>query len=251
MTMTLEGKVALVTGGNSGIGLAAAKLFAAQGAFVYICGRRQAELQQAAVGIGDTVTAIPADVSKLADLDAAYQRIAADGRRLDVLLANAGAGTYMPLASITEEHYDTTFDTNVKGLLFTVQKALPLFNDGGSIILTGSIASIKGIPALSVYNATKAAVRSFARTWILDLCERRIRVNVLSPGGVDTPGFRKAAGEDPAAQAAFAASVAAQVPLGRVGEPEDIARAALFLASEDSAYVNGIELFVDGGFAQF
>jgi NAD(P)-dependent dehydrogenase (short-subunit alcohol dehydrogenase family) len=249
--MKLKGKVALVTGGNSGIGLAAAKLLAAHGAFVYICGRRPAELQQAVKAIGCGVSAIPADVSNLADLDRVYRVIADDGRRLDILLANAGSGTYASLESITEEHYDGIFDTNVKGVLFTVQKALAHFNDGGSIILTASIASIKGIPALSVYNATKAAVRSFARSWILDLRDRRIRVNVLSPGAIDTPGLRKSAGDDPSAQAELVASFAAQVPAGRIGESEDVANAALFLASADSAYINGIELFVDGGFAQF
>ena len=200
---------------------------------------------------GESVAAIPADVSNLADLEAVYQAIAADGRRLDVLVANAGAGAYVPLVSITEDHYDNTFDTNVKGVLFTVQKALANFNDGGSIILTGSIASMKGIPGLSLYNATKSALRSFARTWILDLRDRRIRVNVLSPGAIDTPGLRMSAGENLAAQAELVASFAAQAPAGRIGEPEDIARAALFLASEDSGYVNGIELFVDGGLAQF
>ncbi len=247
----LQGKTALITGGNSGIGLATARLFVAEGAFVYICGRRKVELQQAEADIGHSVAAIQADVSNLSDLDAVYAAVAADGRRLDVLMANAGAGESLPLSSINEEHFDKTFGANVKGLLFTVQKALPHFKDGASIILTGSIASIKGIPGLSVYNATKAAVRSFARTWMLDLRDRRIRVNVLSPGAVDTPGLRKSAGEDLAAQSAFVASFKTLAPAGRIGEPQDIASAALFLASDESAYINGVELFVDGGIAQF
>jgi len=246
----LEGKVALVTGGNSGIGLATAKELVGEGAYVYITGRRQAELDAAVAAIGNGVTAVNADSSKLDDLDEVYSVLQRDHRKLDILFANAGGGTFAPIGNITEEDFDATFDTNVKGVLFTVQKALPHFNDGGSIILNASIAASKGIPGLSVYSASKAALRSFSRVWMMDLRERRIRVNTISPGPVDTPSFRAAGGADVVSQQNFIDSQAAQVPSGRVGLPVDIARAVVFLGSEDSAFVNGIELFVDGGIAQ-
>lgn len=249
MSKKLEGKIALVTGGNSGIGLATAKRFVAEGAFVYITGRRKENLDAAVKEIGSNVVGIQGDVSKLDDLDRIYAQIKQEKGRVDVVFANAGGGEFVPLGQITEEHFDKTFNTNVKGLVFTVQKALPLLPDGGAVVLNGSIVSIKGTPAFGVYNATKAAVRSFARTWTNDLKDRKIRVNVVSPGPIDTPaidGLVKTAEE--AAQ--FKAAMASQVPLGRMGEPDEIAKAAVFLASDDASYVAGVELFVDGGMAQ-
>ncbi|HSI84521.1 MAG: glucose 1-dehydrogenase [Candidatus Methylacidiphilales bacterium] len=245
----LAGKVAVVTGGNSGIGLATAQRFVAEGAYVYITGRRQAELDAAVAKIGSNVTGVQGDVSNLADLDRLYAQIKSEKGRVDILFANAGGATFVPLGEITEEHFDKTFNTNVKGLVFTVQKALPLFTDGGSIILNASIVSIKGMAAFSVYSATKAAVRSFARTWTVDLKERKIRVNALSPGPIETPGVDGLAKNEEEARA-IKAGLAAQVPLGRMGSPDEIAKAAVFLASDDSSYVSGIELFVDGGMAQ-
>jgi NAD(P)-dependent dehydrogenase (short-subunit alcohol dehydrogenase family) len=244
----LEGKIAVVTGGNSGIGLASARRFAAEGAFVYITGRRQPELDAAAAAIEGEVTGVRGDISSLADLDALYARVREEKGRIDVLFANAGLGEFKPLADITEEHFDHTFDVNVKGTLFTVQKALPLMTKGGSIILTGSTAASTGAPAFSVYGASKAAVRSFARNWILDLKGTGIRVNILSPGPTATPG---AAGlVEESEQDQFTELLASGVPLGRVGRPEEIAAAALFLASDESSFVNGAELFADGGAAQ-
>jgi NAD(P)-dependent dehydrogenase (short-subunit alcohol dehydrogenase family) len=245
----LEGKVAVVTGGNSGIGLATAKRFATEGAKVVITGRRQTELDKAVAEVGHGAIGVQGDVSKLADLDRLYAVVKEKHGRVDVLFANAGGGSFAALGSITEEHFDKEFGINVKGLLFTVQKALPLFTDGGSIILNASIVSIKGMPAFSVYSATKAAVRSFARTWTVDLKDRKIRVNALSPGPIDTPGVDGLAGSEEEAQQ-FKAGMASQVPLGRVGAPDEIAKAAVFLASDDSSFVTGVELFVDGGMAQ-
>jgi NAD(P)-dependent dehydrogenase (short-subunit alcohol dehydrogenase family) len=245
----LEGKVALVTGGNSGIGLATAKRFAAEGARVFITGRRQAELDAAVKQIGGNAFGIQGDVSNLADLDRLYEVIGREAGRLDVLFANAGGGEFLPLGQITEQHYDKTFGINVKGVLFTVQKALPLMPVGASIVLNASIVSIKGMPAFSVYSATKAAVRSFARTWSVDLKDRKIRVNAVSPGPIATPAIDVLAGGKEQGDA-FKAGMAATVPMGRVGEADEIAKAVVFLASDDSSYVTGIELFVDGGMAQ-
>ncbi|WP_298908881.1 SDR family oxidoreductase [uncultured Nostoc sp.] len=245
----LEGKIALVTGGNSGIGLATAKQFVAEGAYVYITGRRQVELDAAVEAIGKNVTAVQSDVSNLADLDRLFATIKQEQGHLDLIFANAGGGQIAPLGAITEEHFDKTFNINVKGLLFTVQKALPLLPEGASIILNASQTSIKGTPAFSVYSATKAAVRSFARNWILDLRERKIRVNAISPGVVPTSGYDHLGLNDQQLQE-FVDSQVSAIPLGRVGKPDEIAKAVVFLASGDSSFVNGIELFVDGGMAQ-
>jgi len=250
MSGKLEGRVAVVTGGNSGIGLATAKRFVAEGAYVFITGRRQAELDRAVEEIGPRAVGIRADSSNLADLDGLYDRVKIEKGRIDVLFANAGGGSMLPLGSITEEQYEDTFGRNVKGVLFTVQKALALLVDGASVILTGSTAAAGGTPAFSVYAASKAAVRAFARNWILDLKERRIRVNVISPGPTRTPGLVDLAGPDAAQQQGLLDHMAAQVPLGRVGDPDEIARAAVFLASDDASFVTGAELFVDGGEAQ-
>jgi NAD(P)-dependent dehydrogenase (short-subunit alcohol dehydrogenase family) len=238
----LNGKVAVITGGTTGIGLAAAKLFVREGAYVFITGRRQKELDEAVKAIGSNVTGVQGDVAKLADLDRLYETIKAKGR-IDIVFANAGLAEFSPLASITEEHFDKLFNINVKGTLFTVQKALPLLNDGGSIIVMGSVAGVKGTPAFGVYGATKAAIRNFVRAWTMELTERRIRSNVLSPGPTDTPAVTR--------QPADAiARIVSTIPMGRMGEPDEIAKAALFLASDDSSFVTGIELFVDGGRAQ-
>ncbi|MBQ5941509.1 SDR family oxidoreductase [Massilia sp. AB1] len=246
----LEGKIALVTGGSAGIGLATAQLFAQEGARVFITGRRQAELDAAVDKIGPNATAIQADSTSMADLDRVYATVEDAAGRLDVLFANAGGGDMMPLGQITEQHVDDAFGRNVKAVLFTVQKALPLLSQGASVVLSSSVTGVTGTPAFSVYSATKAAVRNFARSWILDLKERRIRVNVVSPGPVRTPGLVELAGDDAAAQRGLLDALASQVPLGRVAEPEEIAKAVLFLASSDASYVNGAELFVDGGMAQ-
>ena len=245
----LEGKIALVTGGNSGIGLATAKEFVGEGAYVFITGRRGPELAGAVKEIGNNVTAVRSDVSKLGDLDRLVAQIQREKGRLDVLFANAGIASYAPLGKITEELYDSIFDINVKGLLFTVQKALPLMPNGASIILNASIVGSKGLPANSVYSATKAAVRSFARTWTSDLKDRRIRVNAVSPGAIDTPGLNELLASSATGQQR-AKVIAATVPVGRFGRPDEIAKAVVFLASDDSSYVTGAELFVDGGFAQ-
>ena len=249
MSGKLEGKVAVITGANSGIGLATAKRFVAEGAYVFITGRRQAELDSAVKQIGENVTAVQGDVAKLADLDRLYATVKAKTGRIDILFANAGTAELAPLENITEEHFDKIFDTNVKGLLFTVQKALPLLPDGASIILNASIVASTGNPAFSVYSATKAAVRSFARTWILDLKERKIRVNAISPGPIGTPGLDGLAQTEGIGDQVKAGLVAS-VPMGRLGTPDEIARAAVFLASDDSSFVTGTELFVDGGAAQ-
>jgi len=249
MSKRLEGKIAIVTGGNSGIGLATAQRFADEGARVVITGRRQGELDQAVKRIGKDAIAVQGDVSKLGDLDRLYATVKEKHGRIDVLFANAGGGQIAPLGEITEEHFDRAFDTNVKGLLFTVQKALPLFKDGGSIILNASIVASKGMEAFSVYSATKAAVRSFARCWTTDLKSRKIRVNVVSPGPIDTPGYNNL-GLTPAQIEEFKKTVVGAVPMGYMGSADDIAKAVLFLASDDSSYVTGIELFVDGGMAQ-
>jgi len=248
----LEGKIALVTGGTSGIGLATAKRFVAEGAHVFITGRRQTELDAAVKEIGKNVTGVQSDASKLADLDRLFATIEQEQGHLDVLFANAGGGELVPLGTITEEHFDKTFNTNVKGVLFTVQKALPLLPLGASIILNASTASVTGNAAFSVYSATKAAVRSFARSWTLDLKERKIRVNAISPGVIPTPAYNHIGLSDEQVQEVqeFVSSQVSTIPLGRVGTPDEIAKAVVFLASDDSSYINGIELFVDGGMAQ-
>jgi NAD(P)-dependent dehydrogenase (short-subunit alcohol dehydrogenase family) len=241
----LEGKIALVTGGNSGIGLATAKQFVNEGAFVFITGRREPELAAAASEIGRNVSGVQGDVANLGDLDRLFAQIKREKGRLDIVFANAGFANVAPLGKITEDHYDSLFNTNVKGLLFTVQKALPLLPDGASIILNASIVASKGFAEWSVYSATKAAVRSFARTWTSDLKDRRIRVNVVSPGYTDTPPWHAAEGAEERIKAN-----SNSVPLGRYGTPDEVAKAVLFLASSDSSYITGTELFVDGGFAQ-
>lgn len=248
MNTRFNGKIALVTGGTTGIGLATARHLAALGAQVFVTGRRQAELDAAVAEIGPQATGIRADASVAADLDAVYAQIARQAGKLDILFANAGGGDMLPLGAITEEHFDRIFGTNVRGVLFTVQKALPLLVDGASIILTGSTVSIQGTASFSVYSASKAAVRNFARSWALDLKDRRIRVNVVSPGPVRTPGLGGLVPDD-ARQGLFD-HLAAQVPLGRLGEPEEVAHAVAFLASDEASFVNGVELFVDGGMAQ-
>ena len=238
----LQGKMAVITGGTSGIGLATAKLFVKEGAYVFITGRRQKELDAAVQAIGRNVTGVQGDVSRLADLDRLYEAVKTKGR-IDVVFSNAGVAEFAPLGKITEEHFDRLFDINVKGTLFTVQKLLPLLNDGGSIILNGSVGSVKGTPDFGVYGATKAALRSFVRTWTSDLKDRHIRSNVISPGPTDTPIVD--------GQPADAiARIVSTIPMGRMGEPDEIAKGVLFLASDDSSFVTGIELFVDGGRAQ-
>lgn len=245
----LEGKVAVITGGNSGIGLATAQRFVAEGAYVYITGRRQDLLDEAVKQIGRNITGVQSDISNLADLDQLYATVKLRHDHIDILFANAGGGELVALEAITEAHFDQTFDTNVKGTLFTVQKALPLLRDGGSVILTGSTTSITGIEALSVYSAAKAAVRSFARSWILDLRSRQIRVNAISPGPTNTPGLNGLVQTEEEREQLLT-HFASIVPLGRLGDPDEIAKAAVFLASDESSFVNGIELFVDGGQAQ-
>ena len=246
----LEGKVAVITGGNSGIGLATAQRFVADGAYVFITGRRQRELDAAAKQIGKSVTAVQGDVSSLADLDRLYATVKQQKGHIDILFANAGTGAFAPLGAITEEHFDKTFNANVKGLLFTVQSALPLLEDGSSIILNASIVSSTGSPALSVYSASKAAVRSFARTFTTDLKERNIRVNAVSPGVVPSPGHRNSFGMTEEQLKQYADSVVGNIPLGRTGTLDEVAKVVSFLASDDSSYVTGIELFVDGGMTQ-
>jgi NAD(P)-dependent dehydrogenase (short-subunit alcohol dehydrogenase family) len=245
----LEGKVGLITGGNSGIGLATAKQFVKEGAYVFITGRRDPELSGAVKDIGRSVTGVQGDVSNLGDLDRLVAQIKREKGRLDVVFANAGVAQYAPFGKITEEHFDSIFDINVKGLLFTVQKALPLMPDGASIILNASIVASKGLTANSVYSATKAAVRSFARTWTTDLRDRRIRVNAVSPGPIDTPGLSDLMASSGVGEQRLK-MMANSVPLGRLGTPDEIAKAVVFLASDDSSYITGTELFVDGGMAQ-
>jgi NAD(P)-dependent dehydrogenase (short-subunit alcohol dehydrogenase family) len=245
---TLNGKIALVTGGSTGIGLASAQALAAQGARVFITGRRQAELDAAVASIGASASGIRADASVLSDLDAVYAEIAKQTGRLDILLANAGGGDLLPLGAITEEHFDRIFGTNVRGVLFTVQKALPLLSDKASVILTSSTTSVKGTAGFSVYSASKAAVRNFARSWALDVKDRGIRINVVSPGPVRTPGLGGLVSDDQ--QQGLFDALAAQVPLGRLGEPDEIGNVVAFLASDASSFINAAELFVDGGMAQ-
>ena len=242
----LEGKIALVTGGNSGIGLATAKQFVNEGAYVFITGRREQELAAAVKDIGRNVTGVQGDVANLGDLDRLFGQIKREKGKLDIVFANAGGALPLaPLGEITENHYDSLFNINVKGLLFTVQKALPLMPDGASIILNASIVASKGLPAWSVYSATKAAVRSFARTWTTDLKARRIRVNAVSPGFTDTAPWHSTEAAEESMK-----TISSSVPLGRFGTPDEIAKAVAFLASDDSNYITGTELFVDGGFAQ-
>jgi NAD(P)-dependent dehydrogenase (short-subunit alcohol dehydrogenase family) len=245
----LDGKIALVTGANSGIGLATAKRFVAEGAYVYITGRRESELAAAVKEIGKNVTGVQGDVSKLADLDRLYAQIKQEKGKLDVVFANAGIAKLAPIGTITEEFYDSIFDINVKGVLFTVQKALPLLPDGASVILNASVVGSKGLQANSVYSATKAAVRSFARTLTTDLKDRHIRVNVVSPGMTSTPGLDELLGSTGVGKERRSAAPAT-IPMGRMGQPDEIAKAVVFLASDDSSYVTGVELFVDGGLAQ-
>jgi NAD(P)-dependent dehydrogenase (short-subunit alcohol dehydrogenase family) len=242
----LEGKTAIVTGGTIGIGLATAQRFAAEGAHVFITGRRKAALDAAVAKIGPNATGVVGDVSDLADLDRLYEAVAQQGRRIDVLFANAGGGEFSTLEQVTEQHFDATFGTNVKGTLFTVQKALPLLNDGASVILAGSTAASVGNEAFGVYGASKAAVRSFARTWAAELKGRAIRVNTISPGTIDTPGIDGLAPDQEQA-VQLKAFLAGKIPLGRLGRPEEIADAVLFLASDQSVFITGTELFVDGG----
>jgi len=250
MSDRLAGKIAVITGATSGIGLATAKVFVAEGAKVYITGRRREVLDRAITEIGGEVVGVQADSSSMADLDRLYDQVKAESGRVDVLFANAGGGGMLPLGQITEEQVDDTFDRNVKGVIFTVQKALPLMGKGGAIVLTGSTAGTEGTAAFSVYSASKAAVRNLARSWALDLKEAGIRVNVVSPGATRTPGLVELAGDDAAQQQGLLDFLASRVPLGRVGEAEEIAKAVLFLASDDASFVNGAELFADGGQAQ-
>jgi NAD(P)-dependent dehydrogenase (short-subunit alcohol dehydrogenase family) len=245
MAGKLEGKIALITGGSAGTGLATAKQFVEEGAYVYITGRHPPELDDAVTSIGSNITAIQGDVAKLADLDRIYAQIGKEKGRVDIVYANAGLGDLVPFGSITEEHFDYVFGVNVKGVVFTAQKALPLMPNGGTIILTGSIVDIKGFPAFSIYSATKAAVRSFARTWTTDLKDRGIRVNVVSPGPIDTPLLNQTFA-DPDQMKALVSTVT----MGRLGRPDEIAKAVVFLASDDASFITGAELFVDGGAAQ-
>jgi len=249
MVGKLRDMVALVTGANSGIGLATAKRFVSEGAYVFITGRRQDELDAAVAEIGDHAMGVQGDVSNLADLDRLYATVERERGHLDILFANAGFGEFSPLGQITEAHFDKTFDVNVRGTLFTVQKALPLLRDGGSIIVNVSTAASTGVPSFGVYSATKAALRSFVRTWMLELKDRQIRVNAISPGPIETPGVSGLLEQSGQANA-VRASLIASVPLGRMGRPDEVAKAVVFLASDDSSFVNGIELFVDGGSAQ-
>ncbi|MBA7845956.1 SDR family oxidoreductase [Klebsiella sp. RHBSTW-00484] len=248
MSKKLSAKIALVTGGSSGIGLASAQELANQGATVYIAGRRQEELDAAVALIGPAARGIRADASVLSDLDSVFSTIASESGRLDVLFANAGGGDMMPLGAITEEHFDRIFGTNVRGVLFTVQKALPLLTQGASVILTGSTAAVKGTANFSVYSASKAAVRNLARSWALDLKDRGIRVNVVSPGPVRTPGLGGLVAQEQR-QGLFD-MLAADVPLGRIGEPEEVGKTVAFLASDDASFINASEIYVDGGLAQ-
>jgi NAD(P)-dependent dehydrogenase (short-subunit alcohol dehydrogenase family) len=246
----LEGKIAVITGGSSGIGLATAKRFVEEGAHVVITGRREKALAEAAAAIEENVTTVVGDVSRLDDLDRLYAVVKKKHGHVDILFANAGAGPVAPLEAASEAHFDQTFDVNVKGLFFTVQKALPLFREGGSIILTSSVSNIMGLPAFSAYAASKAAVRSFARAWTLELKDRKIRVNSMSPGPIDTPALATTTGLTPEQAEQAAAQFSSQIPMGRRGEPEEIAAAVTFLASVESSFITGIDLAVDGGMAQ-
>lgn len=239
----LQGRVAVITGGTEGIGFATARLFVDEGAYVFITGRRKKELDEAVAAIGSNVAGVQGDVAKLADLDRLYETVGKAKGRIDIIFANAGVGEFVPFERVSEEHFDKLFDINVKGALFTVQKGLPLLNDGGSIILTGSVASVKGTAAFGVYAASKAAIRSFVRTWTTDLKDRHIRSNVVSPGPIRTTLTSRQSAD-------VIARIASTVPMGRMGEPDEVAKAALYLASDDSSFVTGTELFVDGGRAQ-
>jgi NAD(P)-dependent dehydrogenase (short-subunit alcohol dehydrogenase family) len=250
MTKKLEGKIAVITGGTEGIGFATAKLFVKEGAYVFITGRRQKELDEAVKAIGTNVSGVQGDVAKAADLDRLYATVKREKGHIDILFANAGIGQFAPLGAITEEHFDKTFNANVKGLLFTVQKALPLIKDGSSIILNASIVASTGAPAFSVYSASKAAVRSFARTFTSDLRDRKIRVNAISPGVIPSPGYRNSLGMTEEQIKQYADSVVGNIPLGRTGTLDEIARAVSFLASDESSYITGIELVVDGGMTE-
>ncbi|MBY0610966.1 MAG: glucose 1-dehydrogenase [Beijerinckiaceae bacterium] len=249
MSNDFEGKVVVVTGGNSGIGLATARKFSEAGASVFITGRRQDALDAAVTAIGGRITGIRADMARLEDIDRLYDAVKQHHDHIDIVFANAGGGEFAPLGDISEDHFDRTFATNVKGVVFTVQKALPLLRDGGSIILTSSTTGTKGTPAFSVYSATKAAVRNFARSWCLDLKTRKIRVNVVSPGLTDTAGLNHLFGGGDQAEA-IKTDFVGGVPSGRIGQPGEVADAVLFLASDKASYINGVELFVDGGLAQ-
>jgi NAD(P)-dependent dehydrogenase (short-subunit alcohol dehydrogenase family) len=246
----LEGKIAVITGGNSGIGLATAHRFVDEGAYVFITGRRQNELEQALRQIGNNITGVQGDVSNLQNLDLLYKTVKEEKGQIDILFANAGLGEFLPLEKISETHFDKTFDVNVKGVLFSVQKALPLFNNGGSIILNASTAGSKAMQGLAVYSATKAAVRSFARSLALELKDRKIRVNALSPGPIDTPGLINAVASLGITEEQFKNTITSTIPLERMGTPEEAAKVVMFLASDDSSFITGIELFVDGGMAQ-
>jgi NAD(P)-dependent dehydrogenase (short-subunit alcohol dehydrogenase family) len=239
----LAGKVAVITGGTSGMGLATAKRFVQEGAQVFVMGRRRAELDAAVKEIGGKVVGVQGDIANLADLDRLYRTVNDTAGHLDVVFANAGVGEVVPLEAVTPDHVDRVFGINVRGTLFTVQKALPLLRDGASIILTGSIASVKGLPGFGVYSATKAALRSFVRTWTLELKNRKIRANVISPGTIDTPILSGLPAE-------AIAQLVATIPMGRMGQSDEIAKTAVFLASDDSSFITGVELFVDGGMAQ-
>src|ERR1700676_2213450 len=243
MTKKLEGKTAVITGGTEGIGFAAARLFVEEGAYVFITGRRHKELDEAVRAIGANGSGGRGDIAQLADLNRLYETVAKVKRRIDIVFANAVIGEFAPFGAVTEEHFDRLFNINVRGTLFTVQKALPLLNDGGSIILTGSVASVKGTAAFGVYAASKAALRSFVRTWTTDLKDRRIRSNIVSPGPINTPLANRQSAD-------VIARMVSTIPMGRMGTPEEVAKVALFLASDDSSFVTGIELFVDGGRAQ-
>lgn len=245
----LEGKIAVITGGNSGIGLATAKRFVTEGAYVFITGRRQKQLDLAVSEIGKNVIGIQSDVSNLADIDKLYNTVKDEKNHIDIIFANAGIAQFAPLEKISEEHFDKIFSINVKGLLFTVRKLLPIFQEGGSIILNASIGSSKGIEESSVYSATKAAVRSFARTWTVDLRHRKIRVNAISPGPIDTPIFSNLTQNEEQSEQ-FKKNIVNTVPMRRMGNPDEVAKVVSFLASDDSSYITGIELFVDGGLAQ-
>jgi NAD(P)-dependent dehydrogenase (short-subunit alcohol dehydrogenase family) len=250
MALKLDGKIAVITGGSSGLGLATARRFVEEGAFVFITGRRQKELDEAVLNIGRNITAVQGDMAVLADIRRLYATVREQKGKIDIVFANAGTGAFGSLGQITEQHFDLQFDLNVKGLLFTVQEALPLLQDGGAVVLNASIVSVTGAAAMSVYSASKAAVRSFARTWSVDLKDRHIRVNAISPGIVPTPGYNTSLGLSSEQVEQYVANAIPSIPLGRAGTPDEIARAVVFLASDDSSYVTGIELFVDGGLTQ-
>jgi NAD(P)-dependent dehydrogenase (short-subunit alcohol dehydrogenase family) len=250
MASRLDGKVAVITGGSSGLGLATARRFVEEGSFVFITGRRQKELDEAVGSIGRNIRAVQGDMAVLDDIRRLYATVQKEKGKIDIVFANAGTGAFAPLGQITEQHFDAQFDINVKGLLFTVQEALPLLRDGGAVVLNASVVSVTGSAAMSVYSASKAAVRSFARTWSVDLKDRRIRVNAISPGLVPTPGYNTSLGMSSEQVEQYVATAIPSIPLGRAGTPDEIAKAVVFLASDDSSYVTGIELFVDGGMTQ-